>query len=214
MVKAAIWDLDGTLVDSSDCHWVAWQHALAAEGHTVTWDQFVNTFGMRNDLLLQEWLGPAVSADTARRIGEEKDRQFREALKAQGVQPLPGVLEWLARLQADGWRLAIGTSSPRANLDASLAASGLGRYFATTVSADDVSHGKPDPEIFLLAAARLGADPQRSVVVEDAPTGIEAARRAGMRSIGVSALHTLAAADLCVTSLEDLSPDAFDGLIR
>jgi sugar-phosphatase len=87
------------------------------------------------------------------------------------------------------------------------------QYFGAGVAAEDVTHGKPDPEVFLLAAARLGADPRRSIVVEDAPTGIEAGRRAGMLTVGVSLLHTLPEADVYVGTLTELPASTFDRLL-
>jgi beta-phosphoglucomutase-like phosphatase (HAD superfamily) len=85
--------------------------------------------------------------------------------------------------------------------------------FGAGVAAEDVTRGKPDPEVFLLAASRLGAEPYRSIVVEDAPTGIEAGKRAGMRTVGVSLMHTLPAADVYVGTLPELPADTFDTLI-
>ncbi len=91
---------------------------------------------------------------------------------------------------------------------------GLGFVFQAIVSAEDVTLGKPDPQVFLTAAARLGSAPGRSIVVEDAPAGVEAARRAGMPSIGVSRTGTPLPADVAVVSLADLPPDAFSRLLK
>ena len=87
------------------------------------------------------------------------------------------------------------------------------RFFGADVAAEDVTHGKPDPDVFLLAASRLGADAEHSIVVEDAPTGIEAGKRAGMRTVGVSLMHTLPAADVYVGTLPELPADTFDTLL-
>jgi len=125
---------------------------------------------------------------------------------------LPGAAEWVARLHGAGWLQAIGSSAPRANVEAMLHALKMEQAFEVVITAEDVTAGKPDPEVFLAAASRLGVSPDRSVVVEDAAAGIEAARRAGMRSIGVSREATLAA-DVFVRSLEDLPADAFDRLV-
>jgi HAD superfamily hydrolase (TIGR01509 family) len=134
-------------------------------------------------------------------------------VRAHGIEPLPGVREWVARLHGEGWLHAIATSAPRANLEALSDAMGMRQYFGADVAAEDVTHGKPDPEVFLLAAARLGADPRRSIVVEDAPTGIEAGRRAGMLTVGVSLLHTLPEADVYVGTLTELPGSTFDRLL-
>ena len=148
-----------------------------------------------------------------RRLSEEKESRFRALVRAHGIEPLPGVREWVARLHAEGWRQAIATSAPRLNLETLVDAMQMRQYFAADVAAEDVTHGKPDPEVFLLAASRLGADPGRSIVVEDAPTGIEAGRRAGMRTVGVSLMHTLPAADVYVGTLPDLPAETFNRLL-
>ena len=213
MIKAVLWDLDGTLVDSAEFHWRAWRDVMAEEGRPVTHEQFVESFGKRNDLILWGWLGEDADPERMRRLSEEKESRFRALVRAHGIDPLPGVRKWVARLHVEGWVQAIATSAPRANLDALIEAMQLGHIFGAAVAAEDVTHGKPDPEVFLLAAARLGAEPPRSIVVEDAPMGIEAGRRAGMRTVGVSLLHELPAADVYVGTLPELPADTFDRLI-
>jgi HAD superfamily hydrolase (TIGR01509 family) len=211
--KAVLWDLDGTLVDSAAFHWRAWRDVMGEEGHPVTHDQFVHSFGKRNDLILAGWLGADADPEYAHRLSEEKESRFRALVRTHGIEPLPGVREWVARLHAEGWLHAIATSAPRANLEALSDAMQMRRFFGADVAAEDVTDGKPDPEVFLLAASRLGAEPHRSIVVEDAPTGIEAGTRAGMRTIGVSLMHTLPAADVYVGTLPELPADTFDTLL-
>jgi HAD superfamily hydrolase (TIGR01509 family) len=135
---------------------------------------------------------------------------YRELLRRGGIAPLPGAAEWVARLHAEGWLQAIASSAPRLNVEAILQM--LKLPFEVIIAAEDVRHGKPDPEVFLTAAARLGVEPAQCVVVEDAAAGVEAARRGGMRSIGVSRKTNLAA-DLFAASLADLPADAFTGLM-
>jgi len=214
MIKAVLWDLDGTLVDSAEFHWQAWRDVMAEAGSPVTHEQFVHSFGKRNDLILSGWFGEGADPERLRRLSEEKESRFRALVRAHGIEPLPGVREWVARLHAEGWRHAIATSAPRLNLETLVDAMMMRQYFAADVAAEDVTHGKPDPEVFLLAASRLGAEPGRSIVVEDAPTGIEAGRRAGMRTVGVSLMHTLPAADVYVGTLPDLPADTFDCLLN
>jgi beta-phosphoglucomutase-like phosphatase (HAD superfamily) len=120
----------------------------------------------------------------------------------------------LGRLHKDGWQQAIASAAPRANIDAVLEALSANHLLQAIVSAEDVQRGKPDPEVYLLAASRVGVPAERCIVVEDASAGIEAARRAGMRSIGVSHNGKKLHADLVVQSLELLGPDAFDSLLN
>jgi beta-phosphoglucomutase family hydrolase len=208
-----IWDVDGTLIDSGALHFAAWSDILANEQFTLTREQFQASFGQRNDAVLRSFLGAGLSDDAIMRIGMAKEERYRDLLRTEGIKLLPGVGRWLDRLRADGWRQALASSAPHANLDAILDVLALRPYFDAVVSGDDVVHGKPDPEIFLRAAALLEVEPRRCVVVEDAPAGIEGARRAGMHSVGVRFAHADLAADVVVASMEELPADAFDRLV-
>lgn len=211
MTRAVLWDLDGTLVDSGEMHWWSWRDTLSAIGVPVTYEQFAGTFGQKNDRILRSWLGSDATAERITEVAEAKESEYRRLVSVHGLEPLPGAREWVERLRAAGWRQAIASSAPRKNVEVMLAAIGLDTAFDAIVASEDVGKGKPDPEVFLTAAARLGATPQNSIVVEDAAAGIEAARRAGIKCIGVSAstLH----ADVEVALLTDLPLDAFDRLV-
>ena len=214
-VGGVLWDLDGTLVDSAGHHWIAWHDTLAAFGRSVTPGDFTSSFGKRNDEILHELFGHGIEAEWIERVSEAKEQAYRRRLRAQGLDLLPGALAWLERLRSSGWRQALASSAPRPNIDAVFESiAPLGRYLDTVVSADEVGRGKPDPAIFLEAARRLSLPPRRCVVVEDAPAGLEGARRAGMRSIGVlSEHHPRLEADVVVPSLEALGADAFEALL-
>jgi HAD superfamily hydrolase (TIGR01509 family) len=210
--RAVLWDLDGTLVDSEEFHWQSWRDTLASEGLSVTYEQFLDSFGRKNDPIMREWLGAGYSPERAARLADMKEADYRRLVAAHGLTPLPGAREWLTRMHEAGWKQAIVTSAPRANAEVMLQALGLGHVFETVVVAEDVSLGKPDPEVFLTGAARLGVEPSRSVVVEDAATGIEGARRAGMKCVGVNKRIELPA-DVLVGSLLELPLDTFDRLV-
>ena len=213
--RAVLWDLDGTLIDTGPIHWHAWHEILAGEGHGLTREVFLSCFGMRNDTIIPMWLGPQVTSQEIERIAAAKETRFRELLDVLPLRVLPGVMQWLSRLQAQGWRQAIATMAPRLNVEKMVKITGIDRYIDAFAAAEDVSRGKPAPDIFLTAAARLGVPPAACIVVEDAPAGIEAARRAGMRSIGVGASITpAAAADLTIPTLLELPEDAFSHLIQ
>lgn len=212
MPGAVLWDLDGTLVDSADAHFASWVDALRAVGRSVTRAQFQATFGQRNDQILSGWLGPDAPPELARRIGDEKERAYRRFVREGGVVVLPGAAHWVAALDALGWKQAIASSAPKENVEVVLDVLGWRRYFGALVAAEDVRVGKPDPEVFLTAAARLGVPPARCIVVEDAPSGIEAARRGGMRSIGVGEAARTAPADVTVPSLAALTPESWRAL--
>jgi beta-phosphoglucomutase len=210
--RGVLWDMDGTLVDSEEYHWRSWRDTMAGEGVPITRAQFLATFGQRNDAILPHWLGVGAPAERIQRIGDAKEALYRELLRREGISPLPGADEWIRRLRAAGWAQAIASSAPRPNVQAVIHSLQLDGIFQAIVSAEDVHRGKPDPDVFLVAASRLGLPPSRCVVVEDAAAGIEAAGRAGMHSIGVSRKATLAA-DLFTPSLADLPEDAFERLV-
>jgi HAD superfamily hydrolase (TIGR01509 family) len=210
--RAVLWDMDGTLADSSDHHWRAWRDAMAAADRTLTRAQFDAAFGQRNDRFLRSWLGADLTDQQVARFGEDKEAAYRRLVEAEGLASLPGAVAWPRRLHAAGWRQAVASSAPRRNVEVMLRALGLDTIVETFVGAEEVVSGKPDPQVFLVAAAKLGVPPAGCIVVEDAAVGIEAARRAGMRSLGVSRTERLDA-DLFVPSLEELDDDAFDRLL-
>jgi HAD superfamily hydrolase (TIGR01509 family) len=206
--------MDGTLLDSAEYHWLAWRESLETERYELTHDQFVATFGQRNDTILRGWLGADLSLDEIDRIGGAKEARYRALVRERGIALLPGVERWLARLAAAGWRQAIASAAPRLNVEAIMGALGIESFFGAISSAEDVQRGKPDPQVFLVAAERLGIPPARCIVVEDAPAGIEGAHRGGMRAIGVRSSHASLKADIVVDTLAELDDDAFDRLLR
>jgi beta-phosphoglucomutase family hydrolase len=208
-----LWDLDGTLVDSAEYHWLSWCEALTAAGHRFDKDHLVATFGQRNDRILRTMLGPDVTSAEIERIGNEKEARYRALVRKRGLELLPGAELWLKRLRASGWRQALATSAPRANVAAMVEVLDLAEYFGAIVAAEDVQRGKPDPQVFLLAAERLGVATYRCIVVEDAAAGVEGAHNAGMRSIGVGAKNAELGANLAVSSLVDLPEDVFEELL-
>jgi len=213
-VRAVLWDMDGTLIDSEEFHWTSWRDTLVAEGIAVTREQFLSVFGQRNDSIIPQWLGAATTPERVQRIANAKEQLYRDLVRKKGISPLPGVANWVRRLHDQGWLQAIASAAPRPNIDVVLEALGAAHRFQAIVSAEDVHKGKPDPEVYLTAASRVGVPPGSCIVVEDAAAGIEGARRAGMRSIGVSHNGKHLSADVVVQSLELLDSDAFGTLLQ
>jgi HAD superfamily hydrolase (TIGR01509 family) len=213
-IRAVLWDMDGTLIDSEEFHWISWRDTLAAESITITHEQFLSSFGQRNDSIIPQWLGIAATPDRIEKIGNAKEELYRQLIRQHGISPLPGVARWVRQLHEDGWLQVIASAAPRANIDVVLEALSATHIFQGIVAAPDVHRGKPDPEVYLTAASRVGASPDRCIVVEDAVAGVEGARRAGMRSIGVSRDGKHLPADIVVHSLELLEPGAFDKLLE
>lgn len=174
--RAVLWDMDGTLVDSADYHWQAWRDTMAREGHPITHGQFLATFGQRNDSILRQWLGAQATPKLIEHVGDAKEALYRQHVLQQGIEPLPGVSQWVRRLHQQGWRQAIASAAPRKNVETVLEVLHIADCFEAIVSAENVHRGKPDPEVFLVAAAKLNVPPSHCIVVEDALHGIEAAR--------------------------------------
>jgi beta-phosphoglucomutase len=212
--RAVLWDMDGTLIDSEEFHWISWRNTLANEGIAITREQFLSSFGQRNDSIIPRWLGAAATPERIEKIANAKEELYRHLVHRHGITPLPGVANCVHRLHNEGWLQAIASAAPRANIDAVLEALEATHIFQGIVSAEDVHRGKPDPEVYLTAAARVGVLPDRCIVVEDAVAGVEGARRAGMRSIGVSHNGAHLPADVMVQSLEFLDSDAFEMLLQ
>ena len=212
-VRAVLWDMDGTLIDSEEFHWISWRDTLQKEGVPITREQFLATFGQRNDSIIPQLLGTMATPERIEKISTAKEKLYRDLVRRHGMKPLPGVAVWLERLHETGWLQAIGSAAPCANIEVVLEALSAAHLFQAIVSAEDVQHGKPDPQVYLVAASRLGALPERSIVVEDAVAGVQAARRAGMRSIGVNRNGKQLPADIVVQSLELLLPNAFEALL-
>ena len=211
--RAVLWDMDGTLLDSAEYHWLAWREILVGESFELAHNQFVATFGQRNDTILRDWLGADLPISEIDRIGDAKEARYRALVRASGLTLLPGVERWLIRLQAQGWRQAIASAAPRENVEAIVAALGIAAYFDAISSAEDVQRGKPDPQVFLVAAERVGVPPARCIVIEDAPAGLLGAQRGGMHAIGVRSSHADLQADIVVDTLAELPDDAFERLL-
>lgn len=213
-LRAVLWDLDGTLIDSMPYHWEAWNAVLQPLGYHFSVESFAPTIGLRNAEIVTDFLKIDRPPHEIEQIVLAKEVRYRTLTRERGLPLLPGVEHWLTTLHASGWRHAIVTSAPRRNVDEVLALTPLARLVDTIVCAEDVINGKPHPEPFLLAADRLGAAPARCIVVEDSPLGLEAGRRGGMKTIGVLTTHATLEANRVVKSLVDLSEDAFDHVLR
>jgi beta-phosphoglucomutase family hydrolase len=213
MTKAVLWDLDGVLVDTAPFHLQAWQELFQSLGKGFAEADFRRTFGLRNDAILGDILGELTLAEIER-LAQEKEELYRQKIGGK-VTAIPGAVELLRRLQQRGKKSAIVSSTTRENVRMVLASLGLEGAFEAVVAEEDAPKGKPDPQGFLVAAEKLGVAANECAVIEDAPGGLEAAKRAGMRCIGVTTSRPregLAAADLVVDSLEEAAVYAFLGV--
>ena len=211
----AIFDWDGVVIDSSRQHERGWEMLAAAEGRVLPAGFFKRSFGMKNDRVIAELLGWTRDREEIARLSRRKEQLYRELILHDHIAPLPSVVAWLNALRAAGVPSAIASSTPRNNIECVIDTLHLRDFFTATVAAEDVTQGKPHPEVFLLAARKLGASPAQCVVFEDAHVGIEAARAAGMKVVGVATTHpaeTLGDADRVVRRLDELTPAAVSAL--
>ena len=209
MSNAAIFDMDGVLIDSGAHHRHAWRMLLDELGaEPADPEHWRLTIGRPSEEAIPLLLGRRVSGAEARRLARRK-RDFYQARAQTGLEPVLGVPEFLASLARLGVSRAVGTSASRWDAERLLDDLGLLRYFDVVVTSDDVMLGKPDPEVWTQAARRLRVAPTACVVFEDALVGVQAARTAGMRAIGVTTAHT--DAELVAAGAERTIPD-FQGL--
>lgn len=211
----AIFDWDGVVVDSSRHHEESWNRLAGEEKCVLPDGHFLKGFGMKNEVIIPGILSWTSNPDEIRRLSLRKEVLYREILRERGLDPLPGVREFLVRLETAGIPRVIGSSTHRLNIMTSLEILGLAGYFSAIVSAEDVRLGKPDPEVFLIAAGKIDRPPSLSVVFEDAPMGIEAALAGGMKAVGVSGTHgfdILSKAHRVVRRLDELDIPALENL--
>lgn len=215
MICGAIFDMDGVLVDSSEAHYASWKQLGEEVGTSFPRDFFERTFGMHNNQIIPMWLGERPSDEVAR-LGLRKEELYRAA--APGVlQALPGAVELVRLLYSEGFRLAVASSGPRANVELCVRLLDLGGLFDFLATGDEVTHGKPHPEVFLNAIAGIGAEASACVVVEDAPQGVEAGHAAGAAVIAVTSTRPasdLRAADRVVDALWEVTPSLLRSLIE
>lgn len=210
-----IFDLDGVLVDSSAFHQESWRLVGLERGFEMTDELFWRTFGMPNRQILPLLLSRELADQEVAELSERKEEAYRQ-LAAGRMQALPGSRELVRAVAEAGLRVALGSSTPMSNIRVVLDALGIREHFEQIVCSDDVTHGKPHPEVFLKAAGKLGVAPNRCAVIEDAVVGVEAAKAAGMRCIAVTTTHgaeKLRAADLVVPDLTHVSPQSIADLI-
>ena len=205
---AVIFDMDGVIIDSNPYHKISLRQFCEKYGYHLSDEELIRKIYGRTN---KEWIASLFGALTREelvRYGEEKEALFREIYK-KDIQPLPGLPQFLKSLQENNIPVAIGTSAPRSNVDFVLEHTGLEKYFPIILDESDVEHGKPNPEIYLKVAALLGFEPGQCIVFEDSLSGVESARRAGAKVVGVATTHSfeeLRHTDLVIQDFTELDP--------
>lgn len=184
MVKAVIFDIDGTLIDSVDLHALAWQETFLHHGIRTDFLAVRSQIGKGGDKLMQVFLSQEQLERWGKRIQAERTELFKRRYLPR-VKPFPRLRELFERLRADGIEIALASSAKQDELRAYKKLTGIGPYLSAKVSSDDVAGSKPDPDVFLSARKKLGIDPKEIVAIGDTPYDAESAGKAGMETIGV-----------------------------
>jgi len=196
---ALLWDLDGTIIDSTECHYKTWVAALERYGYSLSRKVFKDHYGRNTKAVLPIYLGFEPDPSLAQKMREEKEMLFRQIVTEEAML-VPGVTSWLAEAKKAGLRQAVASSSNLRNITTMLSAHDMIGYFDLLVSGANLP-AKPNPAVFLAAAGQLDQPAERCLVIEDSAAGVEAAKKAGMTCIAVVTSHTksqLYAADLVI----------------
>ena len=213
--KAIIWDMDGVIADTAPYHLKAWQQVFRKRGIKFTKDDFRRNFGQRNDTIIRNALGKEISQDEIDVIANEKEESFRQRIR-QNLKPLPGVIKLIKSLTERRFKMALASSAPIENIRLLTRGLGINNCFQCIICDKDVTEGKPNPQVFLLAAQKLGVEPKNCIVIEDAVAGVSAAKEARMRCLAITNTHpriSLTEADLIVDTLEEVSVDDLERLL-
>jgi len=214
--KGVIFDLDGVLIDSGWAHRQSWYDLAKKEGYQMSDDFFYNTFGMQNYQILPLLAGKELSIEKINELSDWKEQRYRDIF-SQSMELSTGAERLFNELKAKGFLLAIGSSTPKTNLDFVMGKLNVEKYFDVVVSKEDVTNGKPAPDTFLAAAQKLVLKPRSCIVVEDSIPGVEAGKNAGMSVIALTTTRDrteLTEADIIVNSLIELKVDDFVGLLE
>ncbi len=216
MKIGVIFDWDGVVIDSSSHHEESWERLAKEEGRVLPADHFKKGFGMKNEKIIPGLLGWTSDVDEIQRMSLRKEALYREVVEERGIEPLPGVVNFLEMLYQAEIPCVVGSSTHRLNIETILDVMGVNKYFPLIVSAEDVSHGKPDPEVFLVAAAKIEVEPKNCIVFEDAQVGINAGLAGGMKVVALSTTHPaeeLHGAHRTVSRLDVLSVEELQSLV-
>ncbi|MDB5748468.1 MAG: beta-phosphoglucomutase [Massilia sp.] len=213
--RALIFDMDGTIVDNMAFHTQSWVTFFERRGRDIDADEFFRTTaGRQGKEIIRSHMGEHLADEEVATLNHEKEAVYRE-LYAPHLKAVAGFEDLIADARSQGVALAVGTAAPPANVEFTLDGLDLRRHFDAIVGATDVARGKPHPDVFIEAARRCGALPSDCIVFEDAPLGVEAARRAGMRTVVITTTlpaESFAEFDNVIAIVSDFSELSLDAL--
>lgn len=205
---AFIFDMDGVLVDSNPYHKIALNEFCGRYGYHLTDEQLLNkVYGRTN----KEWLTNLFGKLTEEKVyqyAEEKEAIYRTLFEGD-IKPVKGLVSFLDLLDYHKIPRAIGTSAPQSNVDFTLSKTNTTKYFETILKDSDIEHSKPNPEIYLKAAERLGFAPEKCIVFEDSLSGVKAGKASGAKVVGITTTHSkeeLVETDFVINDFIGLDP--------
>lgn len=212
MFLGALFDWDGTVVDSGMAHEESWMQLAREENLYLTIEMFRKSFGCTNKVIIPNAYKWTHDPKEIERLSLRKEVIYRDIIASHGNAmdyALPGAIELLHALNDAGIPCAVGSSAPRANIDQLAGRLGIADCFKALITAEDVEHGKPDPEVFLKGAKAIGVTPADCLVFEDAVHGVEAGKSGGMKAVAILTSHPhdsfVGKADMIVNSLTDVT---------
>jgi beta-phosphoglucomutase len=215
MKKAVLFDMDGVLIDSLDAHWHSWNHTCKSRNIPLTRERYEQLFGSSFSHFAS-FLAPDMPEEERWNWYADKEERYRQVI-SEDFPEMPGASNLIERLKANGFSIGVASSGPRGNVDLLLKMLRAGSLVEATCSANEVKHGKPEPDVFLTCAQMLGVLPEHCIVVEDSMPGLIAAQAAGMPAIalvGTSTREELAkAAALVVDHLDEIQPEIVEQYI-
>ena len=188
-IRAAIFDMDGTLVDNMHFHQQAWFSFLEDQGLNVTLEEYhAKNAGILPEIMAR-FFPEVTDLEALYALGRKKEEKYQEIYRPH-IKALPGLESFLSTLRLAGVKIGLATAADRGNIDFTLEALGIREHFDVIIGAEEVSKGKPDPEVFLVTAQNLGVEPDTCVAFEDSHPGLRSALAAGMRVVGLATTHT------------------------
>lgn len=187
-MKAAIFDMDGVVVDNHHFHFKAWMAFAEKYNFKLNSEIYRDTFNGKTNADLFKMIFGEISSERMKTLADEKEGMYQE-LYLEHMRAHTGLIEFLEYLRSQKIKIALGTSAPTGNVDFTLDRLNLRHFFEVIVDGSQVERGKPDPQVYQLCAMKLGLDPKHCVVFEDSLAGLESGERAGCRIVGVATSH-------------------------
>lgn len=214
MLQAVIFDMDGVICHTNPFHSIAFQQFFAKRNLNPSEAEYAeHMYGKNNGYILSHFLGRKIEGEELTLLEDEKEGLFREIYKSE-VNPIDGFMDFFQLLKKEGLSTAVATSAPRANLDLIIGTLKIGDQMQSQLASEDVAQHKPDPEVYLKTAAKLGVKPENCVVFEDSFSGVSAGLNAGMKVVGVLSSHSEDELPPCDLYIKDYRELEIGDLIR